>query len=709
MATTPNILSVSDLDFDKIKNNLKTFMKSQSQFKDYDFEGASLSILIDLLAYNTHYNGFYANMIANEMFLDTAVFRESIVSKAKMLGYTPSSRRCATAYVNLVSYIKIVEGESAPSTVTLDAYAKFKSSVADTEYIFLTNEAHILERDSSKDTAESWGYTKNVVKLYEGTHLTYEFEVTSTSLLDSTTPDTEHYIIPSNKLDTTTLIVEVQNSVSDLTTNVFSIADELQSITSTDYVYWLHEVEDNKYEMKFGDGVNIGVALDLGNVIKVDYIATNGPDANGCKSFTSSQKTYSRWAESMPIVEASLIATAVNYRVLEVSQGYVANFIEGETIYGSASGASGELEEWDIDNGILYLIGAQGTFLLNETITGATSGVIATVNMSSLEVLKSANGTERESSESIKNLASKTYQSQNRCVTTNDYEAIIKKEYPNIRAIKVWGGEENVPPVYGKVFIALRPHIGQILSNSVKERIRTDILGKRNIITVQTEIIDPDYIYLIVSTSVKYNPAKTTNSSAQLVTLVGATIREYASTYLNDFTSPFYSTQLTANIDDTDDAITSNILTVQMKKYFDPILGQETTNQVIDFNNTFLEPGPDVEVGFSSTFTFGGVSGCQFASKTTDFSVLQVIDGNGSVVSGGENVGEIDYKNGTVTIKNFTCSATEKTNTGYPDFKGRIELIANPREYDIFARGHQIIDILNADISVTTTDVRTLL
>jgi len=128
MAITPNTLSVSDLDFDKIKSNLKTFMKSQSQFKDYDFEGSSLSILIDLLAYNTHYNGFYANMVANEMFLDTAVFRESIVSKAKMLGYTPSSRRCSTAYVNLFSYIKKVEGESAPSTVTLDAYAKFKSS-----------------------------------------------------------------------------------------------------------------------------------------------------------------------------------------------------------------------------------------------------------------------------------------------------------------------------------------------------------------------------------------------------------------------------------------------------------------------------------------------------------------------------------------------------------------------------------------------------
>lgn len=711
-----NVLSVSDLDFDKIKDNLKTFMKSQSQFKDYEFEGSSLSILIDLLAYNTHYNGFYANMMANEMFLDTAVTRESIVSKAKMLGYTPASRRCSTVYVNLVSYINKIDGEVAPSSITLDPYAKFKSSVAYTEYTFITNEAHTLERpkledgvtvDTSFDTDDAWCYKKNVVKLYEGTHLNYEFEVKSTSVFESTTPDTEHYIIPSNKVDTTTLIVEVQNSVSDFTSNTFTLADELQSITSTDAVYWLHEIEDNKYELKFGDGLNVGVAIELGNIIKVDYIATNGPDANGCRVFTSSSKTYSGWSESMPIVENSITATPVNYRVLELSQLYESNFIQYETLYGNSSGASGQVEEWDYDNKILLLIGTQGTFQLDETVYGSTSGASGTIDMSSLNVSKSANGTERESSESIKNLASKTYQSQNRCVTTSDYETILKRDYPNIRAIKVWGGEENNPPVYGKVFIALRPHIGQILSNSVKERIRTDILGKRNIITVKTEIVDPDYIYIIPTCNVKYDPSKTTASFAQIASTVTSSIRDFAEINLNNFTSPFYYSKLSTAINDTDTSISSNILTVYMKKYFDPVLTQETTNTVIDFSNAFIEPGPEVIVGFSSAFTYGGVSGCTFVASTTNNTVLQVANPDGVIV--GSNVGEIDYENGTVTINNFTCSETALVNTDYPEFKGRIEMIAKPRENDIFSYGHQIIDILNADITVSTTDVRTLL
>lgn len=711
-----NVLSVSDLDFDKIKDNLKTFMKSQSQFKDYDFEGSSLSILIDLLAYNTHYNGFYANMMANEMFLDTAVFRESIVSKAKMLGYTPASRRCSTVYVNIVSYIDKIEGETAPASVTLDPYAKFTSSIADNEYTFITNEAHILERpkledgitiDTSFDTEDAWCYKKNVVKLYEGTHLSYEFEVKSTSAFESTAPDTEHYVIPSNKIDTTTLLVEIQNSISDLTTNTFSPATELQSITASDYVYWLHEVEDNKYELKFGDGLNIGVALELGNIIKVDYIAASGIEANGCKVFTSSTKSYSGWSESMPIVESSITATPVNYRVLELSQLYDANFIESETVYGNSSSATGEVEEWDSDNKILYLIGTQGVFQLNETVYGVTSGASGTISMSSLEVSKSANGTERESSDSIKNLASKTYQAQNRCVTTSDYETIIKRDYPNIRAIKVWGGEENNPPVYGKVFIALRPHIGQILSNSVKERIRTEILGKRNIITVKTEIVDPDYIYIIPTCNVKYDPSKTTSSFAQIATLVTSTIRDFGDINLNNFTKPFYFSKLSTAINDTDTSITSNILSIQIKKYFDPILTQVTTNTVIDFSNAFLEPGPGITVGSSSSFTYGGISGCTFSASTTNYSVLQVVDPDGVVV--GANVGEIDYDNGTVTITDFVCTETEKVNTEYPEYKGRIELIAKPREFDVFSYGHQILDISNADITVTTTDVRTLL
>lgn len=709
-----NILSVADLDFDTIKSNLKDYMRAQSQFKDYDFEGSSLSVLIDLLAYNTHYNAFYANMIANEMFLDTAVFRESVVSKAKMIGYTPTSRKSAEVYVNLGVYIQKLCG-TAPATIQLNSYAKFKSSVANKEYIFNTLEDHLLEHDITQDTPTGWYYKKNVIRLAEGTHLTYSYEVKQTTPWQSADTDTDHYIIPNNKIDTSTLKVTVQNSRTDLTSHVFTLASELQTITSSDRVYWLHEVEDGKYEVKFGDDSNIGVGVEIGNIITFDYIATNGADANGCKKFTVSSKSYTE--TSCPIVEdKSMIASPTNYRVLQLSQDYPSDFEYGETVFGELSGATGEVEEWNSNTKILKLVSVIGTFKLNETITGTTTGTTSQISMSSLEASKSFDGSERESIESIKDLAPKSYQSQNRCVTTDDFETILKKEFSNIRAIKVWGGDTMNPPVYGKVFIALRPHVGQILSNSTKEYIRTNILGRRGIITVQTEIVDPDYIYIVPSCNIKYNPPATTKSAETLITDTTLGILDYATVNLNDFTVPFYYTGLTNAISDIDDSILSNSVTIKLKKYFDSTFNVKVTNTEIKFSNPIKKNVTSdtgvYDVITSSKFTYLGISGCEFRVKETDFTILQVVketNGTKLVVCGAEGVGTVDYDNGIIKINNFTTSATELENPDYPEFKGRIELIAEPVDNDLFAREHQILDILESDIKVTTTDIRTLI
>ena len=382
-----NSLTVSDLDFDKIKANLKDFMRSQAQFKDYDFDGSSLSILIDLLAYNTHYNAYYANMIANEMFLDTAVFRESVVSKAKMLGYTPKSRIASEVYVNIYAYMPIT-GPTAPNSIQLDAYAQFKSSTSNKEYTFITLEDHILEYFPSLNTSASWCYKKNTVKIVEGTHLTYSYEVQVSSIWETANPDTEHYIIPSGNIDISALVVCVQNSASVFTKTTFRPAGELQTITGTSPVYWLHEIENTQYEIKFGDGANLGVDVGIGNIIIIDYVATNGPEANGCRKFTVGTNSLSGIATLVTL-------EPVQYRLLELTQNYSSDFIYNETVYGNTSKTTGTVEQWDKINKILKLVSVNGIFALNETVSGMTSGSTGIIKMSSIETSKSFGGTER--------------------------------------------------------------------------------------------------------------------------------------------------------------------------------------------------------------------------------------------------------------------------------------------------------------------------
>ncbi len=718
-----NNLNVSELDFDKIKNNLKDFMRAQAQFKDYDFEGSSLSILIDLLAYNTHYNSYYANMIANEMFLDTAIYRESVVSRAKMLGYTPSSRVGAEVYVDLGVYIKKAPSGSAPQNLTLKKYSSFTSSSNSTQYIFSTLEDNILTHNSAKDTSTAWYYGKSVVPLKEGTHISYQWEVMESPASQTTNSAVEHYIIPASNVDISTLVVIVQNSKTNIGKTTFIPASELQTVTATDTVYWVHEVEDSKYEIKFGDGGNIGKAIELGNIILLDYLVVNS-DANNCKSFSSLSKTYS-WSLSSEIVEdISLVATPVNYRVLELVQDYESTFIYGETVYGNESKASGEVEIWDYVNGVLKLVAVNGVFNLLETVTGETSGTTGSIKMSSIEISKSSGATEREGIESIKNLAPTNYQAQGRCVTAEDYYAAIKKMYPNIRAIKVWGGETSNPPIYGKVFIALRPQIGQILSNYAKEYIRAEVLGKKNVITVQTEIVDPDYIYIIPSCNVKYNPLLTSTTAAYISQVVASEIASYAKIYLNDFTSPFYYTNISSNIDAIDSSIVSNLLTLKLKQLFEPTFNTLSTNVVLKYSNAIKQP-VNIHASYnlttrykaqrvieSSKFTYNGVGGCELAINPKFVNNLQVVKVSGdyeTVQTGGENIGSIDYVNGVITIYKFKTSQTDKTSEQYPDFKGRIEVIVEPNQYDLFAYEHQILDILDADISVDVVDIRTLI
>ena len=265
MAT--NKLTVSDLDFDRIKDNLKTFLRSQAEFSDYDFEGSGFSILLDLLAYNTHYLGFNANMLANEMYLDSADIRKNIVSIAKMLGYTPTSAKAPTATIN------ILINNASGASVTMDKGTVFTSSISGTSYQFVTNASHTL-------TPLNGVYQFSSITIYEGTLTTFKYTVNTSD------PD-QRFIIPSSNADTTTLRVQVQNSSSDTTTATYTLATGITSLDETSRVYFLQEVEDGKFEVYFGDGV-IGKALADGNIVILEYVVTNKTEANGASTFALS-------------------------------------------------------------------------------------------------------------------------------------------------------------------------------------------------------------------------------------------------------------------------------------------------------------------------------------------------------------------------------------------------------------------------------------
>ena len=266
MANT-NKLTVSDLDFDTIKINLKTFLQSQSEFQDYNFEGSGFAILLDLLAYNTHYLGFNANMLANEMYLDSADIRKNIVSLAKMLGYTPTSAKSPTASID------VTLNNATGSSVNMAKGTVFTSTIDGTSYQFVTNSSHLL-------TPSNGVYKFSNIPVFEGTLTTFKYTANTSD------PD-QRFIIPSSNADTSTLKVSVQNSASDTTTTSYNLATGVTSLDSTSKVYFLQESEDGKFEIYFGDGV-IGHSLLDGNIVIMEYIITNKTEANGASTFTLS-------------------------------------------------------------------------------------------------------------------------------------------------------------------------------------------------------------------------------------------------------------------------------------------------------------------------------------------------------------------------------------------------------------------------------------
>jgi hypothetical protein len=567
-------LTVTDLDFDSIKTNLKTFLRSQSRFQDFDFEGSGMGVLLDLLAYNTHYNAYYLNMIANEMFLDTSKLRQSTVSHAKLINYVPESGHGAETKVN----IRVTPPSgNQDSSLTIDKYTRLLgASIDGINYPFIT----LNSNTAFKDDGVSFSFANLVIK--QGEVVTRQF------LMDPSNTK-RRFEIPSANVDLNTLSVTVQESAANTQTYVYNMAEDLTEITRDSQVYFVEENEDGNYRVIFGDDV-IGKKPTNGNIINITYVDTVGSVANKINVFT--------------------LIESVGFSNVQVNS------------------------------------------------TGATYS-----------------GTEKETIEQVKYRAPYYYSAQNRAITTYDYETLVTKDYPNIDSVAVWGGEDNLPVIYGKVFLSLKTKENFILSNLEKENIKDSLIRNRNVLTVSPEIVDPSYTFILVRGTVYFDPTATQNDSATVKNIVNAAIEDYKTDYLGKFKSTFKKSIVQKYIEDSENSITGSDIKIILQKRI-PVTLSQSKNYEIDF-------GIPIKKGdFSSslsTFPSLGIVDTNFVTRQVYFEEVP------SIASGIERIDIINGGINYTTIPTVTITGDGTGAVGIAKlFGGRvvsIELLNQGENY----------------------------
>lgn len=594
-------LKVNALDFTGIKNNLKTYLQAQDEFRDYNFEASGISTLLDILSYNTYYNAFYLNMSLQEAFITTAQKRNSVVKAAQSLNYTPRSTTSSS-----ISGTVTLTVTGSPSTVTIPAYTEFTGTIEGIPYTFLNTSAIVVTPTS--------GVYSSAITLKEGAFVTNRYTV---NVLNAD----QRFLIPNTLADTSTLSVQIINSSTDTTTRTFTSAGNVVSLTGESEVYFLYEAEDGQFEIKFGDDV-IGKKLDNGNIIVFSYLVSSGADGNDVDTLTYS---------------------------------------------GSISGVT------------------DATF----SATAASSG-----------------GASRQSISSIKFSAPKSYEAQNRVVTIEDYKALLLAQ-PNVSGVSVWGGEDNDPPSYGKVYISIIPTTGSVLTATEKNNIINSVIKPKRVLTVSTEIVDPDYIYLQIVASVKYDATLTTKTAGDIQTLVTTTIKNYNSSDINQFLEYFRYSKLSRLIDLTDESILNNSLAITLRKEIAVQLGTSARYD-IKFSNAI----DDTTDGRPSTHPFA--TGNQIASNsfsTGGFSNCFLDDNNGIIriyrldgvdkISVNLNAGTINYATGLMTLTDFNPTA-------FADGGSTLKITAIPENQDILPLRNQVISIQDADITVNAVNDNTI-
>jgi hypothetical protein len=591
------LVNFANLDFDQIKTSIKDYLRSNSNFTDYDFEGSNLSAIIDVLAYNTYITSYNANMVSNEVFIDSATLRENVVSLARNIGYVPRSRRSARS--NISFFVDVSGYSSKPEFITLN-----KGSVLTTNSFGSENYIFSVLADITVQVLDDVASFDNITA-YEGAY------ITSTFTLDSFTPN-QRFILPNSNIDTSTIRVSVRpNQFSDISRK-YNQADSLFSIDSESPVFWVQEIEDERYELIFGDGV-FGKKLESQNYIEVSYLVSNGESGNNFSQF---------------------------------------NFI--------------------------------GKLTSSRDFIAISSGLsLVTTNTPSF------GGSEVEAVDSIKKYSTRIYSSQNRAVTAGDYESLVPIVYPETESISVFGGEELNPPQFGKVFISIKPINGAYLSNLIKDNIKRD-LRQYSVAGIVPEIIDLKYLYIEPDINVYYN-TNLARSANSITSIVNTNVERYAnSSELNKFGARFKYSKFLKMIDDSSDAITSNITTIVMRRDLRTALNSFAEYEICFGNRFYIKNhghSPLYGAGYnikSSGFTVSGIVGTVYLADVPNTGLetgtvnLFRLNSPTEPVIVKKNVGTIDYIKGEIRLNPINITSTI-LNRGFP----LIEISAVPYSNDV--------------------------
>jgi hypothetical protein len=609
------LVNFTNLDFDQIKVSLKEYLRSNSNFTDYDFEGSNLSTIIDLLAYNTYISSYNANFVSNEVFIDSATLRENVVSLARNIGYVPRSRTAAKANVSF--FVDTSTFSTNPITITLKkgTVCLSNSSFGDTNFSFA------IKDDITVPVVNGIALFDNI-DVYEGSLVTANFTVNSNN-------PNQKYILENSNIDTSTISVIVRNTESSSVTRNFAFSDSILNVTADSRVFFIQEIEDERYELIFGDGV-FGKKLDNLNYIDVSYLITSGESGNGVSDF--------RFAG----------------RLLD-------------------------------NNGRV----------ISDGISLVTTNLV------------SRSGKEIESVESIKKYAPRIYAAQNRAVTANDYESIIPRLYPETESISVYGGEDLNPPRYGRVFISIKPFNGPFVSSQVKDNL-VRLLRKYSVAGIVPEIVDLKYLYVEFDSTIYYNSNLVT--SGEIVrTTVSQNITKYAdSSELNRYGARFKYSKFLKIIDDSSNAITSNITKVRMRRDLFPLINQFADYEICFGNEFHIKDRNGFNIK-SSGFKVNGLADTLYMTDVPDSNlrtgriVFFRLASQTEVVVVASNAGTINYQKGEILLSPVDFRETSKNRGENPV----IEISAIPKSNDVIGLQdlYLQIDINNSTLNAVSDEI----
>ena len=591
----------SNLDFDQIKTQIKNYLRANSTFTDFDFEGSNFSVLIDTLAYNTYITSFNANMVVNESFLDSATLRENVVSLARNIGYVPRSRTAATAGITF----EVTSATPTP-TMTLKAGLVCVGNYDDTSYVFsIPEDITTTTISSGTGSKATFGSTDAPIKIYEGSFLTKRF--TYDGSLD------QKFILNNSFIDTSTIVVFVGD-------REYTKVDNILRVNKDSEIFLLQEVQDEKYEILFGDGI-IGKKLENDANITVSYITTNGTSGNGPSFFS-----------------------------------FAGN------------------------------------------IVNSTGISITPVNTPSITTISSAtNGGNIETIDSIKYFAPRLYSSQYRAVTSRDYEAIVPLIYPNTESISVVGGEDLDPPQFGTVFISIKPKNGEFISDFDKVQILNN-LKNYSLTGINQKIVDLQILYVELDSFVYYNSAQITNVD-DLKTRVTSALTTYSqSRDVNKFGGRFKYSKVLNVIDNVDNAITSNITRVTIRRNLQVLVNQFAQYELCFGNQFNVKPG-----GFnikSTKFTISGETGECFLTdtpnadlKTGIISIVKTDPRNDTESVIAQSAGTVDYVKGDINLTTLNITSTAKPNN-------IVEIQAFPESNDVVGLKDIYLDFSISDSTI---------